>query len=207
MSQAEVEKLYYPFTNHLYHEVFVNNGKREGNYKKYYKTGELKIDCHYINGKLNGSCKTYYKSGKLKLECNYINGKKEGILYSYEENYKTQLNYINGNIEGKAYIYITDSNILCCEIEYKNGKQCGEFKTYYDDGSVKNVFSAINLKKNGNYKKYDENNNILVDCNYKNNLLHGECKIYENGKEETRNYYYGTKNKIILKIASLLKLK
>jgi len=35
-------------------EVFMNNNKKEGKYKKFYMNGQIKIICNYINDNLNG---------------------------------------------------------------------------------------------------------------------------------------------------------
>jgi antitoxin component YwqK of YwqJK toxin-antitoxin module len=204
MSYAEIDKFYYPNTNHLFYEVFVNNGKKEGKCNKYYKSGELYTESNYINNKRNGIYKKYNKDGELLMEFNYINNKREGKAYFFKNNYKKEINYINGKKEGSAYLY--KDNILYYEFAFKNNKQYGEIKSYYDNGSPNEIYNAIKFKKNGIYRKYNANNSLLKECNYKNNLLYGDCKIYENDIEKITKYYYGIKNKIIIKIVNFLKL-
>ena len=53
-------------------EVFMNNGKKEGPYKSYYKNGQLWSEVNYIVGKRNGIYKSYHDNGQLKEEVNYF---------------------------------------------------------------------------------------------------------------------------------------
>ena len=50
---AEVKRTYYN-NGELESEVFVINGKRNGNYKEYHENGQLMEICSYIDGKKNG---------------------------------------------------------------------------------------------------------------------------------------------------------
>ena len=59
-------------------EYFQNNGKIEGEYKRYHINGQLYEICNYINDRKNGEYKEYYDNGQLREICNYIDGKKEG---------------------------------------------------------------------------------------------------------------------------------
>ena len=43
---------------------FQNGGKKEGEYKEYYKDGQLKEICYYINGKIHGEYKSYHPKWK-----------------------------------------------------------------------------------------------------------------------------------------------
>jgi antitoxin component YwqK of YwqJK toxin-antitoxin module len=44
--------------------------------RMYYPTGELKSEVFIINGKKNGERKSYHENGQLKTICNYVNDKK-----------------------------------------------------------------------------------------------------------------------------------
>ena len=46
-------------------EVIEINGKKEGEYKKYYSNGNLCIVCNYINDTQNGQYKEYHSNGQL----------------------------------------------------------------------------------------------------------------------------------------------
>ena len=53
-------------------EVFVNAGKKEGEYKLYDSNGQLLSICNYINNKIEGEYKSYWGNGQLSEEVNYI---------------------------------------------------------------------------------------------------------------------------------------
>ena len=93
--------------NDLYYEKFTNvpfsgkvtgkyqgvikNGKEEGAWVWYYKSGQVEVKENYKNGKLEGARVNYWSNGGLLSEGNYKNDKKEGVWIGYFEN--GQLSY------------------------------------------------------------------------------------------------------------------
>jgi len=77
-------------------EVFVLNGKEEGEFKSYWCNGQLGEICNYINGEINGEYKFYDDFGQLYKIYNYINGKRHGYGYKYMYADKT---YITHTVE------------------------------------------------------------------------------------------------------------
>ncbi len=70
----------------LYQEYFTVDGLIEGQYKSYNdESGLLWSICNYINGKREGEYKMYWETGQLKIICYYINGKREGDYYFYNK--------------------------------------------------------------------------------------------------------------------------
>jgi len=59
-------------------EVFILNGKKEGEYKSYHPNGCLKNICTYFNDKLNGTYAEYHENGKIFVICTYVYGKRNG---------------------------------------------------------------------------------------------------------------------------------
>ena len=66
-------------------------------------------------------------------------------------------NYINGNV---AIIG-----------NYKNGKQEGEWKNYYENGKLAAIENYKNGKKEGEWKYYRKNGKLKKIGNYKNGKL------------------------------------
>jgi len=60
----------------LFIHCFYENGKREGEYKAWYVSGQLSDHCHYKNDKLDGEYKSWYDNGQLIAHCHYKNGVK-----------------------------------------------------------------------------------------------------------------------------------
>ena len=84
----------------LWYEHFIFNGKKEGEYKSYYRDGQLEEICNYKNNNMEGEYKYYYKNGQIWGTRNYKNGKLEGEFIIYHENGQICeiLNYKNGNL-------------------------------------------------------------------------------------------------------------
>ena len=83
----------------------IKNGKVEGLYKEYYKSGALWYEANYKNGKKEGLAKEYYESGALRGEANYKNGKPEGLVKEYYESgaLKSEVNFKDGiRVSGKC---------------------------------------------------------------------------------------------------------
>ncbi len=59
-----------------------------------------------------------------------------------------------------------------------NGKKEGEYKEYYENGQLLRICNYINEKKEGPYREYHINGALRIFCNYVNNMIKGEYKEY-----------------------------
>ena len=57
------------------HDYYIIDGKKEGEYIKYYTNGNISSKCNYIDDKREGEWKYYRNNGQLSLISNYINDK------------------------------------------------------------------------------------------------------------------------------------
>ena len=69
-------------TEHYYVD---ENGLKQGQYKRYYITGQLEKVGVYKDGKLNGSFKIYRENGQLMVESVFKNGYGNGHFKYYSE--------------------------------------------------------------------------------------------------------------------------
>ena len=86
---------------------------------------------------------------------------------------------------GIIQTYFDKSEIkLCSKYFVFNGKMEGEYKLYYDNNDQLSVMcNCKNDKKEGEYKLYHNNGWLLSMVNYKNNKKEGKYKqSYLNGK-------------------------
>jgi len=88
------------------------NGKRDGKYKVYYKTGKPAEISHYKNGKLDGNFKRYSDTNILIEDLNYNSGTMHGALKYFD---------LKGNLTVDGF--------------YTNGKKTGDW-TYYSNGNA-----------------------------------------------------------------------
>lgn len=89
---------------------FVKNGKREGTWEIYFKSGELRSKTNFKNGIREGVFEEYYKNGSLKNKKSFINGKINGIYNNYYKN-------------GQLWFWT----------EYKDGKRNGDYEKFKND--------------------------------------------------------------------------
>ena len=145
----------------------------------------------------NGEQIEYYDNGIIELKCNWINDELDG---EYKEYYNDGSIYSKGNYkDGKrdgAYIYYYKSGNVRYKRYYKDD-HCIEDIPYFNNGKIdkKNI-------KNGKHVSYFEGEKM--ECNYKDNILHGECiEYYDNGIIRCKSIY---KKGIIIKKVNYLNI-
>lgn len=90
-------KFYYD-TGELRCIVTRSKGEHHGTTTTYYRTGEIAGTEEYNRGKLHGEVKNYFKNGNIQLEGNFKNGKRDGIWKQYDETGKvTSIVFDNNN--------------------------------------------------------------------------------------------------------------
>jgi antitoxin component YwqK of YwqJK toxin-antitoxin module len=127
----------------------------------------------YINDKKEGESFYYYNTGELKEVVFFSNGKREGYakefdrdstivsLKQYKDNYLISRERINRKDE-------------------KGFKQ-GTYKTFYEDGSVKEEVNYLDDQLHGYFREYDENGILLQTLRYERGAIIEE--IDEEAKE------------------------
>jgi antitoxin component YwqK of YwqJK toxin-antitoxin module len=161
---------------------------RDGEWRKYYEDGTLEETYSYENGELDGLNKEYYKSGIIEQETDYyqgvINGKR--IFYSSKGNVDHIRYYLNGRIIGHAHLNkngeVTDTVLLMNET--------GDVTSYHPNGNVSRTYSINKGAFKGEYKVFYEDGTLKYKSNYRNNLRHGEAiTYYPNGKPKTKQIW------------------
>ena len=158
-----------------YH-IFRETGEYTGEYKEYYKNGNIKKEGIYNNEIMHSKFtekdrrwKEYDFQGKvIKIE-DYSYGKLDSVI---EYNYKTGIAKVQkGNnfreYKSPKYYYI---------------KKTKEYQTIpTDDNSyIFKIYNEVNGKKEGYYAEFYENiGKKMTDGNYKNGLKDGEWKEYD----------------------------
>ena len=74
----------------FYHDgkeiYYTIDGKKEGECKRQYSNGQLKIHYFYKNDKLDGEYKQWWKTGKLAVHCFYKDGELDGEYKEWHRN-------------------------------------------------------------------------------------------------------------------------
>jgi antitoxin component YwqK of YwqJK toxin-antitoxin module len=186
----------------LYIESTYKNGKKEGNYKEYNDNGEVVKECNYLNDKLEGKYEETIENGYSKIECNYVNGLKEGEYKKYSSYNSNgvivkKCNYVNDKLEGNYKLYRGGNVSL--ESNYMEDKLEGDYKEYYcieevkGSGDYKTFIKEegkyVNFKKDGLWKKYDNNGVLEQIIPWENGKINGFVRKYWDGILEMEEYY------------------
>ncbi len=197
-----------------YWKNYYENGrlKSEGNrknfqldslWKFYDDKGHLTVTIQYKNGKKNGFRTTY--QGKNVVKEHFVNDVKQGYTYYYYPNGKVKLKipFKNGLEEGTAYEYAEEDGRIIQIITYKKGyvykrmrmnrydanhQPDGKWMWFYPDGKVRLVGFFNHGLKNGYFKTYDENGNLVSTEKYVNGEK--EKKAEALSQLEVRTEYY-----------------
>jgi uncharacterized protein len=212
-------KIYYP-NGKVSSEGYMKNGKPEGYWKTYYPTGVLKSEGNRRNHLLDSTWNFYNELGDTLQKVNYIMGKRNGYTIEYfgaslkdpmnKGKIKSRELYINDKKEGLSIYYHPNGQIKE-EVQYLSNKRNGLSKEFEEKGNVITIMNYINGilterekvnrsdekgLKQGIWRTYYNNGKIKSETNYKDNLLDGPFKEYdENGNISLILHY--TKGNIV----------
>lgn len=181
-------------------EGMIRNGKPEGFWKSYYVTGIKKSEGRRTNFLLDSIWVFFDQSGDTTEKINYLYGKKNGWYYKYK-NDPTRGNYVASKElfaadrkEGTGYMYFEDGKIQQT-FSYNGGKKEGLSKEYDKDGNIITLLEynndflvsreRINRTdksglKQGDWKEFYPNGSVKSEKSYKDDLMHGYYKEYDN---------------------------
>jgi uncharacterized protein len=178
----------------------IKNGKPEGFWTSYYVTGVKKSEGKRTNFLLDSIWIFYDQSGDTTEKINYLYGKKNGWYFKYKKDpaagvYRWSRELFAGDKkEGISYIYFADGKVQQT-IAYRSGKKEGLSKEYDKEGNIvtlleySNDFLVSREKinrtdskglKQGGWKDFYPNGNIKSEKSYKDDLLNGYYKEYDN---------------------------
>jgi uncharacterized protein len=182
-------------------------GFKQGNWKEYYETGELKAEgnyknnektglwkWYYVNGKLDqigsfgqgempeGDWKWYYENGRILMEEGFSAGKPEGTYKEYNDSgiviVKGQ--YQDGLEEGTWTYYI---NGTTQEGKYKEGMKDGLWKFYYPNGKLYSEGKYYQDSPDGKHVFYYENGTVKEEGNFEVGKKQGDWKYFNDDGE------------------------
>jgi len=213
-------------------EGFIRNGKPDGYWKSYYVTGVLKSEgkrtsflldsiwifydqagdttekISYLLGKRNGYYLRYKKDPVQGLYVHtselYAGDKKEGVARVFYPDGKIRqtIPYINGRKDGLSREYDREGKIITL-LEYNNdflisrerinqtdaaGLRQGEWLEFYPGGAIRTERNYRNDLLHGYYKEYDERGRLLVTLLYDNGKVTG-TEIDNSAEIDIENRY------------------
>jgi antitoxin component YwqK of YwqJK toxin-antitoxin module len=173
-------------------EGWMRDDKPDGYWKSYYPNTIIKSEGNRENFSLDKVWKFYDNQGNLQSEITYQAGVKQGLNRRYSQDVIEEYTYVNDTIKGTAR-WLSYTGHLNRTIPYENGKENGLAKLYdtlgniigtidYRDGYVvKREYinrTDPNGMKQGYWKSFWENGNLMVEGYYQNGKKNGFFKYY-----------------------------
>lgn len=135
------------------------NGLRIGVWKYYHKNGKLEQSGKYLkNEKPDGDWKWYHDNGNILREETFENGIETGVMTEYNDTgaVVSKGEYVDGLEEGLWYYHYGDYTE---EGTYKEGRRQGVWKAYYDTGVLLSTGNYFDDNPDGKHVVYWDNGN------------------------------------------------
>lgn len=165
------------------------NEKRQGGWKYYYETGELKAEGAYKDNLKTGEWIYYYMDGKTEQKGKYSKDKPSGLWVWYYDNGKTwrEENMDRGKEEGAFFEYDKQGNILL-KGDYADGEKEGLW--YYHAGDITEEGNYQAGLQEGVWKETFSNGKTAFEGNFVQGVMDGKQKwYYDNGYLREEGFY------------------
>lgn len=176
----------------LFEGIVDEEGRKQGPWKEFYPTGELKAEGSYKDNLKIKLWKYYYINGDIEQTGRYVRGQADGIWTWYYENRQVwrEEEFILGEEEGPSVEY-SDSGSVIAKGSYIEGLRDGEWFFVVNDHKEEGKF--FEGQQIGNWKHYYlENNQLRFEGGYENGLETGLHTFYFfDGSVKRRGTYLG----------------
>jgi antitoxin component YwqK of YwqJK toxin-antitoxin module len=172
-------------------------GYKQGKWKEYYPTGQLKAEGEYLNDRKTGPWTFYHLNGKIEQKGQYTkDGKPTGDWRWYYDsgNLLREESFIKGKPEGQMIEY-SDSGKVITKGLFTDGLKEGDW--FEIDGDEKSAGVYRNGQKEGKWLiTYEENGKTAAEGIYIDGLENGRFSYYHiNGKlKEQGDFIMGNKD-------------
>lgn len=141
-----------------YYYTYGNILQKNNVSQHYLKSKEL-----YLNDKREGSAYYYFPSGKVQQIINYRNGRKQGTAKEFDEKGTviTLFEYHDDYMISREFVNRAN----------EKGQKTGVWKSFYDDGKVKEETIYKNGILDGTMKMYSERGNLINERSYRDGKL------------------------------------
>ncbi|MDY6327000.1 MAG: hypothetical protein SPL47_06765 [Bacteroidales bacterium] len=166
------------------------NGLRQGLWKEYYPTGELRSKGKYKNSRQIGDWYFYFPDKTVEISGSYDSkGKKSGDWFWFYPSGDTMVvaYYEEGELEGR-YVEYDDENRIVTNGQYTAGFEEGRW-TYTNGTAIETGIYEGGLRS-GTWKSYFESGKTASEVNYTENILDGKYTLFwENGNTRLSGIY------------------
>ncbi len=161
---------YYDNPNTLEIEIEMQNGKRHGEFFRYFENGALDTHCFYVNDSIDGVQTLYTANGEKTQEITYRNGCKDGPYRAYHLNGDLNIegNYKDGLYEG-VWNYYDERGVLVGEGNFKEGT--GTLTSYDAFGHKSKVTPYVRNHKHGKELYFNSAEQVIKEVVYEQDRI------------------------------------
>jgi antitoxin component YwqK of YwqJK toxin-antitoxin module len=190
--EMQYVKFYYP-DSVISSEGWMKGGQPDGYWKSYYPSGIIRTEGNRKDFLLDSIWKFYNAQGKIQSEITYGAGIRQGISRVYAEDGIEEYHYVDDTIKGMAYVFSYSGYVLKTT-PYENGKENGFAKLYDTTGNITGTIEYVdgyvvkreyvnrtdqNGMKQGSWKFFWDNGNLMLEGYYQNDKKNGFFKYYD----------------------------
>jgi len=174
------------------------DSKKNGTWKYYYPSGNLRLQEEYKNGKITGESNGWHQSGMMRRQVKFDSEGEDtetreysdgGVLESLavkkgKDEYEYTFYYPSGTVRKKA-VYLNDklkdgkitiyyeNGAKQKELNYRNGKLDGPYISYFENGQIDEKMTYADDKITGPYLSYFDNGKLATESNYVDGFAQG----------------------------------
>lgn len=164
---------YYDNPNTVEIEVEMKNGKRHGEFNRYYQNGYLDTHCQYVNDSIEGVETNYTANGEKAQEFTYVRGVKNGPHRAYHitGELKIEGGFKDDKFDGD-WKYYDDRGVLVGEGSFDRGT--GEVVFYDKRGLPERKTRYVDNKKDGTEEYYNTSGDVYKEIVFKQDRIVSE---------------------------------
>lgn len=161
---------FYRMPNTVEMEIDMKNGKRNGEFRRYYENGLLDTYCVYVNDSIEGVETIYMPNGNKSQEYTYVHGRKNGPHKVYHDNGSvlTEGGFKDDLFDG-AWTYYDERGVIVGEGTFHSGT--GEITFYDKNGHPNRTTHYKNNKKEGTETYYLPSGEIYRTITFKEDRI------------------------------------
>lgn len=171
-----------------------DQGRRQGPWKEFYESGELKSEGNYKNGLREGEWVFYYRDGKEEQRGSYYKGEPDGEwkwTYNNGQTWREET-FVEGFEDGLAIEY-NDTGKVVAKGNFISGEREGNW--ILDLGDTREEGNYVAGQKQGMWKSYYPSGKLRTEGKYEQGMESGKhSSYYESGQiQETGIFKFGSK--------------
>jgi len=167
-----------------------DNGLRQGLWKEFYETGELRSEGHYRNSTLTGNWNFYFQDKRVEITGSYNNkGEKIGEWIWYYSDGQPMIieNWEAGLLQGD-YVEYDETGKELAKGMYEYGEKDGFWS--YKNGAATEKGTYYDGKRHGIWKQWFGDGTLASEIEYDQDLRSGKAVTYwENGIVKNKGKY------------------